>query len=312
MTQRPTACAADGRRLPPLRMAAARTPPTPGWGTAARTRPARRHPHHAADDAAAQPSTRPSGPSASDRRPRGTSALESDAAPHEVLGADQVPDVARGDAEDLGHIGYRQPTLVQLSQRHVRKIARRGTRSALRHAHTRASVHTVNSCHIDIICHCPNVGARMSSLPARVSLTAALAAGTVASSAVPAIAVEGTAALDTRGLSRHAPAAPVSASVRVPTAPVSMTYQVQVGDSVWLIAQRTGTSVRRSWRPTPGPRRADPRGADADDPEPGGGPPPRLSPPPPHRRPRPPPNTVVRGDTLSHIAASTAPPSPPS
>ncbi|NCD17679.1 MAG: LysM peptidoglycan-binding domain-containing protein, partial [Actinobacteria bacterium] len=44
----------------------------------------------------------------------------------------------------------------------------------------------------------------------------------------------------------------------------------------------------------PGPRRADPRGADADDPEPGGGPLPGC-----HLRPR----TVVRGDTLSHIAA---------
>ncbi len=143
----------------------------------------------------------------------------------------------------------------------------------------------------------------MSSLPARVSLTAALAAGTVASSAVPAIAVEGTAALDSRGLSRHAPAAPVSASVRVPTAPVSMTYQVQVGDSVWLIAQRTGTSVAAI---------VEANGLDRDAlirvgqmltiPSPAAVPSPAVtSAPAPSAAAAT--HTVVRGDTLSHIAA---------
>ena len=143
----------------------------------------------------------------------------------------------------------------------------------------------------------------MSSLPARVSLTAALAAGTVASSAVPAIAVEGTAALDSRGFSRHAPAAPVSASVRVPTAPVSMTYQVQVGDSVWLIAQRTGTSVAAI---------VEANGLDRDAlirvgqmltiPSPAAVPSPAVtSAPAPSAAAAT--HTVVRGDTLSHIAA---------
>ncbi len=88
----------------------------------------------------------------------------------------------------------------------------------------------------------------MSPLPARMSLSAAIAAGTVATSAVPAIAVDGATALDARGLARHAPVAPASgAPVAVPAppaAPASMTYQVQPGDSVWAIAQRTGTPVR--------------------------------------------------------------------
>jgi LysM repeat protein len=88
----------------------------------------------------------------------------------------------------------------------------------------------------------------MSPLPARVSLSAAIAAGTVATSAVPAIAVDGATALDARGLARHAPVVPVRGTpvaVRaVPAAPASMTYQVQPGDSVWAIAQRTGTPVR--------------------------------------------------------------------
>ena len=143
----------------------------------------------------------------------------------------------------------------------------------------------------------------MSSLPARVSLTAALAAGTVASSAVPAIAVEGTAALDTRGLSRHAPAAPVSASVRVPTAPVSMTYQVQVGDSVWLIAQRTGTSVAAIVEANGLDRDALIRGGQMlTIPSPAAVPSPAVtSAPAPSAAAAT--HTVVRGDTLSHIAA---------
>ncbi|MGM0385339.1 MAG: LysM peptidoglycan-binding domain-containing protein, partial [Actinomycetota bacterium] len=98
----------------------------------------------------------------------------------------------------------------------------------------------------------------MSSLPARASLSAAIAAGTVATSAVPAFAVDGATALDARGLARHAPAIPLTPAptapltpsigapvvVPAPAAPASMTYQVQPGDSVWAIAQRTGTPVR--------------------------------------------------------------------
>ena len=89
----------------------------------------------------------------------------------------------------------------------------------------------------------------MPSLPARVSLTAALAATTVGSTAVPAFA-QGATALDARAVARPAAVSPVrtapqsAPAVSVPQAPAAMTYQVQPGDSVWAIAQRTGTSVR--------------------------------------------------------------------
>ncbi|MDN5559485.1 MAG: LysM peptidoglycan-binding domain-containing protein [Ruaniaceae bacterium] len=84
----------------------------------------------------------------------------------------------------------------------------------------------------------------------RLSLGAALTAGSIVFTAVPAAATAPEMPRHFSTVRQHAPAthgslaiATVPVRAVAPTAAPTMTYQVQSGDTVWAIAQRTGATV---------------------------------------------------------------------